>query len=325
MRHTPTRLFMPFVGPHRFQMPADAVTDKETVRKTQFYPKTRAQWDYQGIDEKITEASEFVNYRGRDEYINGPRMDNSGQGEYTQQPHHKQLHEYFDDYTKPGRNAKVEGIRAAQEHWDTKSFYYPGEASVRNRPAFRSVPAELLNTRTRYHWSETITKQEEISSEERTRSWNPTWPPPGYKKPKLWTKREFVFGVEEPGLLSEIERWYWFKMWFESNVRNGVYEIGPWMFLAWLLWYTAKTSQSNMKMQTMFANMNYPGRQYIRSFGEPNDWEKEVWWWQRPLDEFPNQGEVWYHERIRHGYINHIKARDAEEKLAAELAAEQLA
>ena len=45
---------------------------------------------------------------------------------------------------------------AVREQWDADEFYYPGEKWKRNRPSFRSVPAELLNKQSWYHWIDLI-------------------------------------------------------------------------------------------------------------------------------------------------------------------------
>lgn len=315
------RTYMPFVGPNRFVMPGQPIITKAQAENMKFQAKSREQWDYQGIDEKLT-AQSTLNNQSRREEFDGPRPDNSTcfAGSLKNAPHFKRLHEYFDEYNKPGGNKSADAIRAVREHWDSENFYYPGESWQRNRPSFRSVPAELLNKQTWYHWTEIITKFEDISATTRHRAWNPIWPPPGYKVPKLWTKREFQFGVEEPGLLSEIERWYWHKQWFESNQRQGPWEALLWMLTLSFMYDVATRNEDNVKMKSMYANMYYPGRQCIRSKGEPRDWEKDNWWWQEPLETWPNQGEIWYWSEIRYKYINHIKKRDAEEALKAEMA-----
>jgi len=191
--------------------------------------------------------------------------------------------------------------------WDAKEFYYPGEAWQRNRPSFRSVPAELLNRQTWYHWTEMISKAHEIMPTLRPRQWNPIWPPPGYKVPKLVTKREFQFGSEEPGLLAEVERWYWHRAWFENNVRQGPWEVLCYIWFSIWFWCVVRSAEANPKYKGMLSNMYYPGRQFFRSAGEPKDWEKENWWWQEPLEKWPNQGEIWYLSEIRWKYINLVK------------------
>ena len=314
-----------YASVNRFCLPGTPRVTKEQIENTKFEPKTREQWDYQGINERVTSASEFGNTSSRDQF-DGPRPDNSTLHAGTtsnNMPHFKRLHEYFDEYTQPGENPKAQAAKSACEHWDAAHYYYPGEAWQRNRPSFRSVPAELLNKQTWYHWADYYTKWHEILTTSRSRQWSsPIWPPPGYKKPKLETKRKFVFGVEEPGLVSEIERWAWARMWHENNNRHGPYEVAGWIFLAYFMYWQARELEGQMKFKTMHANQYYPGRQLIRSFGEPADWENDVWWWQRPLEQFPNQGEIWYRDMIQNKYINYLKKVEEEERVAAELAAE---
>jgi hypothetical protein len=326
MRRTQIAAYHYYVGVTRFNLPGNPRVTKREIEETKFEPKTRAQWDYNGIDERLTSVSEFGNMAARPDF-DGPRPDNTtlnvlGGSYKSDVPHFKKLHEHFDEYTKPGSNPKLEAARAVCEHWDASHFYYPGEAWQRNRPSFRSVPAELLNKQTWYHWTDMYTKWHEIVATTRSRQYNPIWPPPGYTKPKFQTKREFVFGVEEPGLLSEIERWSWARGWHENNNRHGPFEILGWAFLLSCMYHNMRENGAQMKWKTMHANQYYPGRQLIRSWGEPNDWETEVWWWQQPLENFPNQGELWYFDLIKNKYIKHIKKIEEEERVARELAAE---
>ena len=97
--------------------------------------------------------------------------------------------------------------------------------------------------------------------------------------------------------------------------------VGVAMVIA-IMYFMLRELGAQMKWKTMHANMYYPGRQFIRSFGEPLDWEKDDWWWQRPLESFPNQGQVWWFENSRYKYINYLKKVEEEERVAAELAAE---
>lgn len=316
-----------YVGVHRFHLPGNPRVTKEEIESMKFEPLTRQQWDYNAIDERLTASSEFGNMANRPDF-DGPRPDNSVLNEYggrqdTAIPHFKKLHEYFDEYTQPGEDPKAAAARAVVEHWDSANFYYPGEAWQRNRPSFRSVPAELLNKYSWYHWSDYYLKWHEIITTTRSRQYVPIWPPPGYTKPPLRTKREFVFGVEEPGLVAEIERWGWARMWHENNNRHGKWEIFTCGLALLLMYHMARELEAQMKFKTMHANQYYPGRQLIRSFGEPYDWETEVWWWQRPLETFPNQGEVWYFDLIKYKYINYLKKVEEEERVRAELAAEE--
>lgn len=312
-----------FQGPNRWKFPGggEPIVSKHQIESMQFHPKSREQWDYKGINERIDAQSEFRNLDNRPDF-GGPRPDNwtCFEGSLHNAPHWKKLHEYFDEYTKPGTDPKINAIKAVQEHWDAANFYYPGETWQRNRPSFRSVPAEILNKQTWYHWIDMATKLNEMFATSRPRAWNPVWPPPGYKKPPFWTKREFTFGVEEPGLLSEVERWYWFRNWMESNQRHGPYELFVWVFWFAIFYSVMRHDQSVLMMKSVLANSYYPGRHFIRSYGEPKDWEKEKFWWQEPLETFPNQGEVWYYNEIRYKYINHVKKQENEEKLKAALA-----
>jgi len=325
VRRTQLLAFHYYASINRFMLPGTPRVTKEQLENMKFEPKTREQWDYNAINERLTHTSEFGNWHARPDF-DGPRPDNTttNMGSTTSNvPHFKKLHEHFDKYMEPGQDPKSQAARAVGEHWDSANFYYPGEAWQRNRPSFRSVPAELLNKQTWYHWTDMYLKWNEISSTSRSRQYaSPMWPPPGYTKPKLQTKREFVFGVEEPGLMSEIERFTWSKAWNESNNRHGPYETIGWVMLLSMMYHMMRESGSQMKFKTMHANQYYPGRQLIRSWGEPKDWDNEVWWWQQPLENFPNQGELWYFDLIKNKYINHLKKVEEEERVRAELAAE---
>jgi hypothetical protein len=286
-----------------------------------FNTKSRSQWDYQGIDEKITNQSQFKDLSQREDF-NGPRKDHQVTYHYSLDSNghgYTRLHEYFDEYTQPGIDKKAAIARSVKEHWDADEFYYPGETWRRNRPSFRSVPQELLNKQTWYHWIDLAYNLNELAVTYRNRMWNPQWPPPGHKMPKFNTTREFVFGVDDPALVAEIERWYWFRNWFENNMKQGPWEwLGYFMFGVWF-WATVRSQHCNTKYKAMLANMYYPGRQAFRSFGEPKDWATERWWWQEPLETWPNQGEVWFCGEMRWKYINMKKKEDAETKLRDEL------
>lgn len=325
LRRTSVAGYHFYVGFNRYALPGDPRVTKAEVDSWKFETKSRSQWDYQGINERVTAASEFGNMRARPDF-EGPRADNStlhAASLRSDQPHFKKLHEHFDEYCQPGTNKKVAAALAIKEFWDADNFYYPGETYRRNRPSFRSVPAELLNKQSWYHWSDCYLKWHEISATSRSRQFtSPMWPPPGYKKPIFQTKREFVFGVEEPGLMSEVERWSWARAWHEANNRMGPWEIIAWGITLLVMYHMMREMGCNQKWKSMHANQYYPGRQFIRSWGEPKDWDKENWWWQEPLETFPNQGEVWYFTNQRFKYINHLKKVAEEERLARELAAE---
>eukprot|EP00796_Vickermania_ingenoplastis_P004916 gene4916-3528_t len=299
---------------------------KEELEKLKFFTqRPNSKWDYNRIDENINSSSEFRRTENREGFYEGQREDGSTTHHGSlHTPSHYRLYEYFDEYTKPGVNKKLAAAYAVKEQWDSEKFYYPGEAWQKNRPGFRSVPKELLNRQTWYHWSDTIMKWDEIQPTIRTRSWNPDWPPPGYHMPKLQCKKEFYFGVEEEGLVSEIERYNWFRSWSDNNLRCGWREIPIFMIFFGMLYWVARNAQAVNSWRAMMSNMYYPGRQMIRPFGVPNDWEAGSFWWQKPLEEFPNQGEVWYLNKTRFGYINHLRERDAKEKAASALAVEAM-
>ena len=312
-------------GPAKIGYPGKGKpADTNELRNRQYYPKSRSQWDYVKINENITEQSEFTKMDNRPDF-DGPRekgTEEVGAYPYKNPPNHKRLHEYFDEYTQPGSDPKMQAALAVKEHWDAENFYYPGESWQRNRPGFRSVPKEMLNKQTCYHWLDWVTKFEDFQVASRPRTWNPIWPPPGYKVPKLVCKREFVFGVEEPGLVHEIERWYWHRMWFENNVRHGPIEFVLFACLGYALYYVARKNQFFWKMRVMTGNMWYPGRSMCRAFGEPRNAE-EGWWWQKPLEDresFPEPGLVWYINEIRFGYINYCKKEEERKKMEAAVA-----
>ncbi|KAG8346000.1 hypothetical protein ERJ75_000963400 [Trypanosoma vivax] len=309
-------------GFHGWRIPCDGKTKvtKEELDDIRFFTqKPKEKWDYHRVDENINSNSEFRKTHDRPMFSEGMREDNStvNDGDL-HTPKKYRLYEYFDEYTKPGVNKKIAACYAVKEQWDAAEFYYPGEAWQKNRPGFRSVPKELLNRQTWYHWSDTIMKWDEIQPTIRTRSWNPDWPPPGYKIPKRHCQKEFTFGVEDPAIVSEVERYNWFRSWGENNMRCGWKDIWLFGILFAALYYTARISLDVTVMRAMMSNMFYPGRQIVRSFGTPKDWEKDVFWWQRPLEEFPNQTDVWYFHESRFKYMDYIKKRDAREQALVE-------
>lgn len=312
-----------FAGFHGWTLPyhgkSTRVTKEELENQRFFTERPREKWDYHRVDENINSQSEFRSSEGREGFYQGQREDNSTTNHGSlHTPHQYRLYDYFDEYTKPGVDKKVAACYAVKEQWDAEEFYYPGEAWQRNRPGFRSVPKELLNRQTWYHWSDTIMKWDEIQPTIRTRSWNPDWPPPGYQMPKLQCKKEFYFGMDDEGLVSEVERYNWFRSWGDSNMRVGWREIPLFIMFFGSLFLAARNAMSVTAMRAMTSNMYYPGRTLIRPFGVPKDWSTDCFWWQRPLEEFPNQDQVWYMNQSRFGYINYIKQRDAREKALAE-------
>lgn len=312
-----------FASFHGWTLPYGAkstrVTKEELENQKFFTQRPQEKWDYHRVDENINSQSEFRSTEGREAFTQGMREDNSTMDHGSlHTPSHYRLYEYFDEYTKPGVNQKVAACYAVKEQWDAEEFYYPGEAWQRNRPGFRSVPKELLNRQTWYHWSDTITKWDEIQPTIRTRSWNPDWPPPGYTVPKLQCKKEFYFGTEDEGLVSEVERYNWFRSWSDNNMRVGWREIPLFVLLFATLYYLARNAMSITAMRAVASNLYYPGRNFIRPFGVPKDWENDFFWWQTPLEEFPVQDQVWYFNQSRYGYINYVKQRDAREQAMVE-------
>lgn len=316
-----------FGGFHGWTLPYGAtstrVTKEELENQRYFTDNSRSKWDYNRIDENINSSSEFRRTEGREEFFQGMREDNSAIGSL-HTPSKYRLYEYFDEYSKPGVDPKVAACYAVKEQWDASEFYYPGEAWRKNRPGFRSVPKELLNRQTWYHWSDNIKRWHEIQPTIRTRSWNPDWPPPGYHVPKLQCKKEFVFGMEEEGLVSEVERYNWYRSWIDNNLRVGWMEIPLYILLAVTLYCLARNAMSVTTWRAMMSNMYYPGRTAVRPFGVPKNWETDRFWWQRPLHDFPNQSQIWWMDKVRFGYINHIVQRDARERaiIEAEAAAQ---
>ncbi len=316
----------------RSRLPGDgtATNSKQEMDRIRYFEtKSRSQWDYQGIDERITMASQF-NDRQQRPTFDGPRPDNECCFNATLSswnPKFKKLHEYFDEYTKPGTDRKVAAAMAVKEQWDSaetynsSGFYYPGETWKRNRPSFRSVPAELLNSQTWYHWIDLAYNLNELATTYRDRKFNPQWPPPGYQLPafNVAGNRQFIFGADEPSLISEIERWFWFRNWFENNMRQGPWEYLGYFCFCFVFWCITRSQGSNTRFRAMLHNVYYPGRSLVRAFGEPKDWATEKWWWQEDLVTWPNQGEIWYLGEIRWKYINLVKKNNAEGALREEL------
>lgn len=320
----------------RWRLPGDSMpyARKDDLDRIKYFEtKSRSQWDYQGIDERVTKLSQFADMSQRDAF-DGPRPDNEQCFHYTlssYNPKYKKLWEYFDEYTEGPLNPdgsrgkkydpKVAAAIAVREQWDADEFYYPGEKWKRNRPSFRSVPAELLNKQSWYHWIDLAYNMNELATTYRERKFNPQWPPPGYKMPayNVAGNRQFIFGADEPSLISEIERWFWFRNWFENNMRQGPWEYLGYFCFCFFFWCVTRSQGSQTRFRAMLHNMYYPGRSLVRAFGEPKDWATERWWWQEPLETWPNQGEIWYLGEIRWKYINLKKKEDQEDKLRQEL------
>jgi hypothetical protein len=316
--------YFQFANFHGWSLPYGAkqsnVTKEDLQSFRYFNTRSRKQWDYNRIDENITSNSEFKDRTGRETFDYGMREDNSNVNSGSMHtPSHYSLHDHFDAYTKPGIDKKFAAAVAVKEQWDAEEFYYPGEAWQRNRPGFRSVPKELLNRDTWYHWTDMWTKLDEVQSTNRTRSWNPQWPPQGYKVPRLSCKKEFIHGAEEPGLVAEVERYYWYRMWAEGNIRTGPRDIFLFGFVFLIFYYYARQAMDVNSMRSMYSNLHYPGRNAIRPFGTPKDWETGCFWWQKPLEEFPNQGEIYHMNGMRFGYMRYLEKRDEREKIEAQL------
>lgn len=310
--------------PHR----ADDTDFTDEMRKMKFYnTKGRDQWDYNKIDETLSNYSEFRN-ANRPEF-DGPREDNStiNTGDLHTPKHLKRLYEHFDKYTKPGTNPKFEALMAVGEQWSADEFYYPGEKWQRNKPSFRSVPKELLNKTTYYFGSPFFEKFQQQMVLQRQRSWCPRWPPPGFKVPKLQCKKEFEFGVEDPGVVGEVERFFWFKSWEIHNVRYNFGSVMAVLGLLALMYYIATIQLTTTMWRMVHSNMWYPGRVWLRTRGEilnPDD-PKDVFWWQVPQEQLGMYALLWYQQKIKFKYNVEIKARDEREAAEAYMREQALA
>eukprot|EP00760_Papus_ankaliazontas_P035650 PhM_4_TR7954/c0_g1_i1/m.2957 len=326
-RRTQRLLWCPwFAGNGEYRLPGTPIVNKEEVRNWKWDNKAREPFGYNRVDDHVNDTSEFR--KPRDSFTNGPRECNemANDWSYGNPKKYKRLHEYFDEYSKPGTNPKVEAVRAVKEYWDASEFYYQGETWKRNRPSFRSVPQEILNKQTWYHYTQWVTTYNKYATTARPRATNPLWPPPGYKLPEFVTEKKFLWGCEDPGLVAEIERWMWHRMWFENVSRVGPWEIGPFLFGLYWGYYNMRSMQDYLNMLKVFSGLYFPGQHMVRAFGEPKDPIKEGWWWQKPLEEWPNQGDIWYLKNCRFGYIDYVKKRDEERaKAKAEAEAEAAA
>lgn len=289
------------------------------LKGKKFATKSRKQWDYNRIDENISSFSEFRKMHNRPDF-DGPRENNypAHNASMKNPPGTKKLFEYFDEYTKPGSDKKLMAAMAVQEQWDAENYYYPGESWEHNRPAFRSVPKEICNKMTTYRMSDFVKNFENIQASTRNRAWNPMWPPPGYKLPEFTTKREFAFGSEDPGLVAEVERWYWHKMWHEANIRLGFYELIGVVFSLYLSYFIAKNHMSNYNLLSVVGNQWYPGAHFVTSFGEPTH-EGGKFWWQTDMKDWPVQIQFHTMREMRYGYINYLKRKKAREEAEASL------
>ena len=325
-RSVPQLNWVPFMffGVHDWKIPAQHYgnSDKYTNywKKKTFDTKSRSQWDYNRIDESINNFSEFRKLHNRPDF-GGPRESNwtAHNASMKNPPNTKKLYEYFDLYTKPGSNPKMEAAIAVREQWDADNDYYPGESWEHNRPAFRSVPKEIVNNQTTYNTKDMIVKGPEGASAARNRAWNPMWPPPGYKLPHYGTKREFTFGCEDPGLIAEVERWYWHKMWADANSRVGFFEILGSSMIIFVFWWGSRNHMSGYMMGTVASNQWYPGAHFITSFGESTEVEGGKFWWQTDMKQWPEQHSIWVMRNQRFGYIDYLKRKEALKQAEAAL------
>lgn len=313
MKRSGVCLFTPwFAGVHEYRLPGAPHVTKEEVKAWPPHRNTKEPFGYNRVDDFVNLGSEFR--KPRDAFDTGPRPDNSmsNNWSYNNPPKHKRLHEYFDEFTQPGTDPKMNAVRSVKLYWDSKDFHYQGEQWRRNRPAFLSVPQEILNRESWYHYTQYVRGYHVYITTARPRQVNPIWPPPGYKLPAFSTKKVFKFGFDDPGLVMEIERWAWSRLWIDSVARFGPWELILWVIALTWMYYNMRAGQDNLNMFKVFAGLYFPGQHSILAHGEPMDPVKEGWWWQKPLEEWPNQGEIWFMREQRFGYINYIKKRDAE-------------
>jgi hypothetical protein len=270
----------------RWGIPRAKKADYDRIRF--FETKGRDKWAYDKIDEQINSNSEFRDKTNRETFFEGARQDNSTLNTGSMHtPKHYRLHDYFDEYTKPGVNKKVAACLAVHEVWKNDDSF-PGETWAKDRPGFRGVPKELLNRSTYYSFfSERFENAHKVAVELRPRPWCPHWPPPGYKMTRMQCKKEFTFGVEDPTLVAEVERFNWYKAWQEQNGRLGWREIFLFFTnLASFVWLTRNHNELTV-MRAHVGGMMYPGRHFIRSNGTPKNWETGCFWFQRDLSDFP--------------------------------------
>lgn len=252
-----------------------------------FETKGRDKWDYDKIDEQINNASEFRDKTNRDQFFEGPKKDNSTLNTGSMAtPKHYRLHEYFEEYTKPGTNKKVAAALAVREQWKMAEF--PSEKFAQERPGFRGVPKELLNRNTYYGTIDTyLLHTKDIYIEHRARAWVPTWPPPGYKMQRMQCKKEYTFGVEDHTLVAEVERFNWYKAWVDQNQRMAWIDVVAFFTnLAVFIWMQRNHGEYTV-MKAHLSGVMYPGRHFIRTNGTPKNWETDCFWFQRDLKDFP--------------------------------------
>jgi len=318
MRRNTVRFFTPwFAGIHEYRLPGQPKVSHDEVKNWPPHANKREPYGYNRVDDFVNVSSEFRKPR---KWFDGPRQDNTAPNEwrYTNPASYKPLHEYFDEYTQPGRDKKMQAVLAVREYWDSSEFYYQGETWKRNRPGFRSVPQEMLNRETWYHYVQWIKGYHHYATTARPRQVNPLWPPPGYKLPEFATKKVFKFGLDDPGLIMEVERWAWHRLWIDNISRYGPWELLTWIICLSYMYYNMRIGQDNLNMLKVFGGLYFPGQHSVLAHGEPYDPVKEGFWWQQPLDTWPNKAEVWLYNEQRFGYANYIKKRDAERAAAKE-------
>ena len=289
-----------------WKMPSNV---RSRVRKEDLPPffttKSRDQWDYKRIDDTINAQSEFRKTEHRPQWESlrddmGEEITGS-----THTPSHYRLWHHFDEYVNM-KDKRVAAAVAVKEQWNSENFYYPGEEFMQNRPGFRSVPKEILNKQTRYDYGsmEFFKKLQETM---RHRPTVPHWPPPGYKMQPMNCKKQFEFGTDDPNLVSEVERYYWYTCWrFETNIRFGPDALLRLACTVFFFYYMMRDTATTVVKRAMENGFYYPGRFLMRPWGVPRDWndENDHFWWQKPLDEFPCTGLIYWFSRHQFGMIH---------------------
>ena len=241
--------------------------DSDYMKEKVFWTKGRDQWDYNKINESVTKQSTFGSFEertdfGRDSksaFEKGPRdydYQDMQKGMFKNPTKNvKQLHEYFDEYTQPGVNEKMAAAEAVKEHWDSENFYYPGESWKRNRPAFRSVPKEVLNKETWYSLIHLVSNWEKVPTMLRPRAFNPRWPPPGFRLPKYPERKDMYIGLDHPEIVHELERHYWYMMWRVRNFRMGGGDLLWWLLIIYVFYYSMRNCAMEHQMMKMMQNL----------------------------------------------------------------------
>eukprot|EP00743_Colponemidia_sp_Colp-15_P013647 GILK01015930.1.p1 GENE.GILK01015930.1~~GILK01015930.1.p1 ORF type:complete len:142 (+),score=10.04 GILK01015930.1:194-619(+) len=134
------------------------------------------------------------------------------------------------------------------------------------------------------------------------------------KIPKFATKKEFLYGSDDPALMAEVDRFGWYNANSEYNIRIGFYEYILSALVAGFIYFETRMRNRGVMMRSQMNGMWYPGRLLFSPFGCITNTD-ELYWWQRPLSEFHNQGEIWFYNQSRFGYANYLKKRDEMEKV----------